>query len=530
MRNEPLFNGAGPTRRGVLRGAAGVGLVLGAGGLLSACDRPSSKDSDAGAPRHGGILRVGMPGGGSSESLNPGQGSLNGPNIARCYALYDPLIRIMADGELRPGLAESWEPNDTYDVWTLKLRSGVKWSDGSPFTADDVLYSLRFLADPKFSASVTLGAIELNELKKLDPLTVQLPLKQPNIGFPNYLTNSDTCMIKDGTTQFDRPVGTGAFRFKSFNAGRQSVFTRNPDYWDGDKPYVDELVITSINDETARFNALLSGDINVLGNLPYVQGEAQRDSGQIKLLDTASNRPYMFYMRVDVPPFDDVKVRQAMKYIADRQALVDVALNGFGTVANDLVGQGLQFYNSEIPQREQDIDHAKSLLSAAGHSSLDVTLNMSDLRPGLTQAATLFAEQAKAANVNVRLNTVPANEWFNPSLTYLKRTFDSSYWGVSDIPSFQKQALASDAPYNETHWADPTFDKRLDEAITATDEQQATELWNQLQQQQFDEGGYLVWANANNLDACANEVNGIVPSRFDNLGGTTGFIDAWIGR
>jgi peptide/nickel transport system substrate-binding protein len=529
--DRPLFDvGKGVTRRQVVRGAATAGFLVGTGGLLAACDSgdETTKNETAGPPQRGGALRVGMPGGGSAESLNPGHGALNGPNIARCYALYDPLIRVMSDNSLKPGLAESWEPNDTYDLWTLKLRPDVKWSDGSPFTADDVVYSLRFLAAPEYGASVNLTKIRLNDLKKVDPLTVQVPLKKPNLGFPAYLIGPDTCIVKEGTKTFDRPVGTGPFRFKSFSPGQQSVFTRNPDYWDNGKPYVDEVVITAINDETARLNALLSGNINVLGRLPYVQGKAQRDSNRVKLLDTPSNMPYLFYMRVDVAPFDDVRVRQAMKYIADRPALVAGALDGFGEVANDLVGKGLQFYDSSIPQREQDIEKAKSLLSAAGHSNLEVTLNMSNVQAGLTQAATLFADQAKEAGVTVRLKTVQADAWFNPSLQYLKMPFASSFWQVADLPSFYTSAFGPDAPYNETHWLDPAFDKLMAEATSATSEEQATELWSQLQKQQFDEGGYLVWANANNLDACGREVNGIVPSRSYALGAPMGFIDAWI--
>ena len=219
------------------------------------------------------------------------------------------------------------------------------------------------------------------------------------------------------------------------------------------------------------------------------------------------------------PPFDDKRVREAFRLIADRQALIDGALLGFGTVGNDLAGKDLPFFASDLPPRQQDLERAKALLKEAGKEGLKVTLHTSDIVPGFVEVATLFAEQAKGAGVTVEVKTEEANAYFDTALLYTKLDFAQSFWTFSSVPLWYEQALLSDAVWNETHWRDPDFDKLIRDAQGAPDEATATELWHQIQEIQYNEGGYIVWANQNIVDAASNNVKGIVPSAFFNLGG-----------
>ena len=231
-------------------------------------------------------------------------------------------------------------------------------------------------------------------------------------------------------------------------------------------------------------------------------------------------------METTKPPFNDDRVRTAMKLIADRPQMVADAISGFGTIGNDIAGKGLPFYDNSIPQRHQDIEQAKSLLKAAGQQKLTVTMQISNLIPGFIESAQLFQQQATAAGVTVKLQTVDASAYFNPSLTYLKMLFAESQWPVQSLKFFYQQALASNAPYNETHWTSASWNQLLGQAIGELDHAKAQSLWNQVQEIQWNQGGYLLWTNADYVDALSLKVKGLAPSSAGILGNHS-FLDAW---
>jgi peptide/nickel transport system substrate-binding protein len=235
----------------------------------------------------------------------------------------------------------------------------------------------------------------------------------------------------------------------------------------------------------------------------------------------------MFYMDTTRPPFNDNRVRLAMKLIADRPALISDAISGFGTVGNDIVGKGLRFYDNSLPQRVQDIEKAKSLLKQAGHGGLKVPMQISDAIPGFIEAATLFSQQASKAGVTIQLQQRPADSYFNPSLQYLKMLFAETQWPPPSLKFFYLQALASNAPFNETHWHSSSFNNLLFKAIGETDTAKAQSYWNQVQQIQYQQGGYLSWTNADFVDGLSKKVQGLKPSAAGILGNHR-FQDAWL--
>ena len=514
------------TRRRLLQGAAATGLTFGAGGLLAAC----GGDDDGGAaptgtgggsdggPRRGGRLRVAHVGAGKGESFNPARGS-SFIDASRYYNVFDPLSRVGPDLEVQPGLALEWNPNEDSTVWELKLRPDVTWHDGKPFTADDVMYTFGEMADAKHLSHASVTNIDLRSLRKIDDLTLEIPLKSPNARLFDSFVQQTTVIVQDGAKDFTNPVGTGAFVFDSFTVGERSLCRRNPDYWDEGKPYVDEWEDISIDDNAARLNALLAGEVDMISQIPFAQAKEQQDRGDIQVISAESPAIQVILMAVDIEPFDDARVRQAFRLMADRQALIDSALFGFGSLGNDLAGKGLPFFAEDLPPREQDLDEARSLLAAAGRENLTVTLHTSDIVPGFVEAATLFAEQAKGAGVTIEVKKEPANAYFDTSLLYTKLDFAQSFWTFSSVPLWYEQAILSDAVWNETHWRDEETDALIRQAQGAPDEETATELWHQVQQTQYDEGGYIVWANQNLVDGAAQNVEGIVPSSFFNLGG-----------
>jgi len=541
QRPDPMGPDGRITRAALLKSAGGVLGLAGAAQLLAACGsgsggassssssgsstQASTSSAAEGTPVRGGTLTAAYPGGGTAETLNPLLGVTPIDN-GRIQQIYDPLVLVNSDLTTSPGLALEWTPNKTATSWDVKLRPDVTFHNGKTFSAADVIFSIRQMAKPTSDALPFVAGINLHELKAINKNTVRIPLKFPDANLQQNFVLYNTWMFQDGETNFSKPVGTGPFKFESFTPGQQSIFTANKDYWVSGKPYVDTLKITSVSDDTARVNALLSGQVDAIALMPYALAKAHQSAGDITVMAAHSPQALVFYMRVDKPPFTDVRVRTAMKLIADRPALVADAVSGFGTVGNDIIGAGLPFYDKSLPQRTQDIAQAKSLLKAAGAGDTQFTMQISSLIPGFIESATLFAQQAASAGVKITLQQVDPNAYFNPSLQYLKFPFAESQWPVLSLKYFYLQSLAANAPYNETHYKSASFNTLLFKAIGELNQSKAQDYWNQVQKIQYDQGGYLQWVNADFVDGLSTKVKGLQPSSAGILGDHR-FLDAW---
>ncbi len=206
-------------------------------------------------------------------------------------------------------------------------------------------------------------------------------LKRPTAEFPNVLAAFGAYIVPAHSDDFDRhPVGSGPFRFVSFAPGRSAVFRRYDDHWDG-APYLDEIEFVVANEESARVNALLGGQVEYAHELNPTTARAHEGKGQIDIVRLRNSAMQAFCMKTDRPPFDDVRVRRAFFLIADREELVDAALSGAGETGNDLFGKGYEYYADGLPQREQDLEQARFLLKQAGAEDLHVTLDTSPSPP-----------------------------------------------------------------------------------------------------------------------------------------------------
>ncbi len=506
------------SRRSLLK----AGLALGGATTLagySSSNSPSSATTlgaAASTPKHGGILNVGMSTGGPSDTLDP-NAAVSTVDAARADGLFDHLTTLAENGTTQYQLATSLEPNADARVWTIRLRKGVIWHDGSPFTADDVIYTLRRIGAPKSTLAgvSTVALMDLKSMKKLDAHTIRMPLHVPVADLAPSFSIFYMAIIKNGTTSFSHPIGTGPFKFGSWKAGESSTFNRNPHYWIASRPYVDKLVLTSITDDTARLNALLGGEVQAVELLNFSQARAMKASGQIQLLTPPAANIVPMTMAVDTAPFNNVDVRQAFRLIANRRQLVEVAQDGFGSVGNDLFGKGYPLYDKRLPQREQDIDQAKSLLKKAGHEKLTVTLNTSSVAPGMLESATAFAAEAQKAGVTVQLKTIPAGDYYGSG--YLKYGFGQSQWNADTIPQWMEQAVVKGAPYNETHWNEPSFNALFTQARGELNATKRAEMFDELQTTLWDKGGYLIWGFVPFIDGLALNVRGAIPNPAQDL-------------
>jgi peptide/nickel transport system substrate-binding protein len=498
-------------------------------GALAACmgdDDSASDKSGGGKPRRGGRLRIGHVGSGSAETLDPLL-QFSFIDSARALNLFDGLTAPAPDGEIRYRLAESLEPNADATVWQLKLRKGVTFHDGSELTADDVLFTFQRIVDEKLTAAALIDPVDLKRTRKRGPHEIELVLTRGVAELPSVLSTHLLMITKQGAKEFSNPVGTGPFKFESFKAGERSLFSRNPDYWETGRPYVDEVESISIPDDAARLNALRSGEVELLEFLSFTQARALQDSPAIKLVAAKGNNTTPLYMRVDKAPFSDVRVRTALKLAVDREKVVETALLGFGEVSNDVFGQGSPGYSEALEQRQYDPEQARSLLKQAGQENLTVSLVTSTAGPGMLEAATAIAEQAKAAGINIKLNKVPASDLFNTDLYYLKAAFSQTQWSHKPWQDHVLQGLLKTAPFNETHWAKPGFDEAYFKAVAILDENERYAAYAELQQEQWDEGGYIIWGVQDLIDAASSKVQGIEPNPHYNLGRYS-FKDYWL--
>lgn len=513
------------TRRALLaRGAAvGGGLAL-AGGMLPALAEAATK------PKRGGSFRLGVTGG-SAKDLIDGQNIVTKPDQARLVAGFETLLAYDMNYKLYNNLAEEFSAKRA-DVWTIRVRDGIEFHNGKTLSADDVIYSIKRLINPKLKlfGGSALSSVDPARIKKLDKRTVRLTLKQKDSTIPDAFGQYIAGMVPVGYQPYPaKQVGTGPYVLKSFTPGQQSVHTRFANYWRTGQPYFDQVTVTDFADDTARVNALLGGQIDAMTDLPFAQVAIIKGNSKMRVLESEGGGWLPLCMAVDQAPFDDVRVRQAFRLIADRQQIVDQALSGHGRVANDLYGIFDPAYNHALPQRTQDLDKAKSLLKAAGKDGATFELNTTDGGTGMVESAQVFAQQAKGAGITVNVNKLDGNTFYGSQ--YLKWTFSSDFWGTRLYLSQVAAGSLPKSPYNETHWKDPKFISLYKKALSQVDLKDRKVTIGEMQKMEYDTGGYLIPFFNNLLDAYSSKVQGFGPDKGTlNLNGFgNGYRTIWFG-
>jgi peptide/nickel transport system substrate-binding protein len=525
------------SRRELFAGAASLAAV---GSLAAACGgnspTPTPSSGAAGQPKRGGNFRLGVTGGGSKDIMD-GQNIITKPDQARLVSAFETLLLFDDNYKLTSnGLAESVTA-DNPKQFTIRLRKGIEFSNGKTLTADDVLYSFQRIGTKGngltgFAATATM---DIAGMTKLDKYTVRLPLKTPDSTVPQTLASYTFCMVPVGYKAFPGPqVGTGPYKLKSFTPGQQSIHVRNPNYWrGGGEPYFDQVTIQDFNDSTAQVNALLGGQIDAMTDLPASQVKVLQGRGMLALVSkTGGWLPLC--MAIDMPPFDDVRVRQAMRLIVDRPQMIQQVLSGYGFVGNDLYAPFDAGYApaSLLPQRQQDISGAKKLLKAAGQQNLTVDLHTTNGASGMVEMATVFANQAQAAGVKINVHNDP-NYYGNQ---YLKLAFSVDFWGTRSYLNQVQQGSLPNSPYNETHWPPKSgtgsnFISLYNQALASTNDAKRIEIEHQMQTLEYDIGGYIIPFFGDLIDGYASTVKGLRPSKgtlnLDSFG--HGYRTIWFG-
>jgi len=515
-------------RRKFLWSAAAGLVVVGAGASLVGCAGGGGggqpQQGPAGEPKRGGTLRLGGQGGASTDTLD-GQNQLTNTDYVRSLQLFDGLVRLDDKAQPQLSLAKSITPNQDGTEWTIVIPDGVTTHGGKPFTADDVLYSFNRIMTNKFPGAVALGPIDLASSKVVNPTTLTLAFSKPFAILQEALSLIYFNMVP---RDFDpkNPDGTGPFKFQSFTPGVASTFVRNDNYWRSGLPHLDGIVTTNVADETSQVNALQSGQVDVINFLSEGSVAALQSGGMhVIISNTGGWGP--FTMRVDQKPFDDVRVRQALRLVVNRQEMLNQVFGGKGKVGNDVFGIFDKAFPTDLPQREQDIDQAKSLLKQAGQENLVLQLVTTPNAPGMIPAAQVFATQAKKAGVTVNIVQQTPTDYFANS--YLKTAFSQDYWPTQPYLVAAGQALAGpDAPFNACHFDDPEYNALYAQATAELDEGKRTDLIHQMVKLDYDRGANIIPYFFPTVDATSPKVGGVKESANGMSPGGNDFANFWL--
>src|SRR5579884_3022426 len=405
------------SRRDFLRRGSTIGMSMPLlGAILAACGSSSSKSSSggssntsAGTPTKGGTLRIASVT--PAAAVNPltvaDAGGLCMLNQTGEFLIFDSNLKLA----LQPMLATSWSPNKDGTVWTFKLRPGVSFHNGSPMTADDVVYTFQQLADPKNASnalSTFQGVLSPSGVQKVDSTTVEFHLEAPNGNFP-YLVSSDNynAIIVPKGTDYGKWqstfIGTGAFKLTSYTQGVGAQFAANPSYW-GPKPLLSATTFKFYSSQPPQILALEGNDVDVIGQFVPAGATSLLNNSSYNVIKLKSANHRELSMRNDQPPFTDARVRQAVAYTLDRQGMVSALLDGDGSVANDYpFGPRFPSTDTSVPQRTQNISQAKQLLAAAGHpNGFSVGLD-TEVYEEIPQLAQVIKQNAAQAGITINL-------------------------------------------------------------------------------------------------------------------------------
>jgi len=473
------------------------------------------------AQTRGGKLTAGLSGANTSDSWDARTHSDLFMIACAQGAVFDSLTEVAADGSLKGELAESWESDDAI-TWVFNLRQGVTFHNGKSFGADDVIESLQMHVGEDSKSAAKPIVENVAEMNKLGDYQVELVLNAANVDFPYLMSDYHLLMYPAGQIDeaIQNGIGTGLYEAQSFDPGVRMVATRVADHYKGDSAgFFDEIEFIAINDNTARMNALLTGQVDAINRIDFKTESLLRANPNVRIQEVTGNQHYTFPMLTNNAPYNDVNVRKALKYGINRQEMVDKILLGHGQVANDSpVGPASQYYNADMEQLSYDPDQANFYLREAGMDSLNIDLSASDAAfEGAVDAAQLFQASASAAGITINVVQEPADGYW--SNVWLKKPFCASYWSGRATEDWMfSSAYEEGVPWNDSEWGrddSARFQELLIEGRAELDSDRRREIYFEMQQILRDEGGVLIPMFANYVEAV--NVNIQTPETVGNV-------------
>jgi peptide/nickel transport system substrate-binding protein len=446
------------------------------------------------APVKGGIIKAGVQGGQSTDTLDPAVAASPAPFLINS-TWGETLVEVNGANEISYRLAEAVSSNADATVWKFKIRKGVKYHNGAEMTPDDVVATLKRHTDEK-SKSGALGIVKGIKEMKAEGDTVTLTLAGANADLA-YLMADYHLIIQPGGGVADPSagIGTGPYKISSFDPGVRATFDKHADYWD--------------NDNTARTAALQSGQVHMIDRVDPKIVELLKGVSGVSIKSSAGRGHYVFIMECNKPPFDNADLRMALKLSINRKEMVDKILGGLGSVGNDFpINAAYPLFDETIPQREYDAAAATAAYKKSGHDGSPILLQVAPgAFPGAVEAAQLFAASANAAGIPLQVKLEPDDGyWTN---VWNVAPFCASYWGGRPVQDqMYSTAYQSTADWNDTKFVNKRFDELLLAARGNLDTTKRKAQYSEMATLVRDTGGAIVPMFNDWVEAVSDTVGG----------------------
>jgi peptide/nickel transport system substrate-binding protein len=427
--------------------------------------------------------------------------------------VFDTLVEPDANLEMRPALAESWSVSPDQLTWTFHLRKGVKFQDGSPFTADDVVYSYRRIIDEKLTNADKFSAV--TDVNASNPDTVVIRVKQPT---PNLLTNlggfKGMAIVQRKNVESGQiathPVGTGPFAFASQKSGDSITLTANPTYWGG-RPKVPGVTFRFISEPSTALSALQAGEIDWTDSIPTQRVAQLKNDDSIKLAVTPSNDYWYLALNEAREPWNDPRVRQAIAYAIDRKSIVQAT--SYGTaVANQLaIPEGNPWYTPYDKYRDAADEgqaEAKRLLAEAGASPKNLDMLVTSEYPETVTAAQVIADNLKPLGITVNIRTVDFATWLDEQNTGHFDMLMMGWLGNIDPDDFYYAQHHTDGSSNAQKFSNPDVDRLLDAGRIEVNRQARQQDYAKAATIIADQVSYIYLYNPSVIQAWATNLSG----------------------
>jgi peptide/nickel transport system substrate-binding protein len=471
------------TRRQLLKGAAGLAAGASVLGIAGCGGGEEGTGGDTGGTatgevKRGGILQVAFSDSSTDESLDPAISELNNDSFYTGQ-IYEGLTVADTDWGVHPVLAEKWEANEDATEWTFTLRQGVKFHDGTPFTAKDAAYSISRLLDEDLGSplfSRLEPSLDTDGVAAQDDSTLVLRLKRPDSLMPLALSARHAMIVKDGTTDFSvaDALGTGPFKVKSFNPGQSWEVEKNPSYWESGVPYLDGIRGVVIGEQATKVQSVTSGQAHIADPINY--SAASTVSGNAEILEFKGATYLLVAMDQTKEPFTDERVVDAIKMAVNREQVLQTVFQGYGDVTADVPVPTDDFFYPANLSTEQDIEGAKALLAEAGYANgIDLELHTSDSYGGMVDLAVAFQQSVEPAGIRVKINQGSPDTYWDQ--VWLVKPMYVSYYTRRHPNEILSVTYASKAPWNECKLKDPELDDLLSEGLKTTDREAQKQIY-----------------------------------------------------
>jgi peptide/nickel transport system substrate-binding protein len=461
----------------------------------------------AGQPRTGGTLRVAHPG--TPRQLDPAK-QVSGDEYMVTLAVYDTLVWFNNDLSLQPQLAQSWDTSQDLKTWTFHLRQGVKFHHGKALDANDVVASLKRVLDPATGSTLRSSLEMIDTIEAPDANTVRMTLKFPYAEFLAPLSSREASILPaDRLDQISQqPSGTGPFVFKEIVQGDHVLLTKNPSYWRPGLPYLDQLLLKEIPEAATRVTALQNGEIDVMWQVPFELMDQLKSNSDVVVDEITTESWDPVVMDIRKPPFDNPKVRQAIRYALNKDELIKVSLFGHGVKVPLPLSPKNPVYPDNVPDIEQDLAKAKQLLADAGYANgFETPMYIGVGRPQREREAVAVAEMLKPLNITSNIQRMPIDKFFadieGKGEFYTDGWFGDQGTDMHLYPLFHSTGSWNTAVF---HWVNKDADDVLDKARQTNDVAQRKTLYGQLTRILQDDGPVAITWVANTANAVRKNV------------------------